>query len=480
MPNADLRPDWRIAAGVIAALTAWRLAALGFDSTELWVDEAQYWLWGQHPDWGYFSKPPMIAFVLRAVTDLAGSDTVFWIRMPGAILHAITAMLVGLSAARLYDARIGAWAAITYVTLPYVTLGSWLFSTDTVMLPFFALALYAWLRLTDEASLKWAVICGIAMGGGFLSKYALIYLPISLTLAVLVIPAARIAWRDALIVAISAALVAAPNIWWNISNGGTTVRHIAEDNARIGTAGIDPAQALEFLASQLAVFGPILFASLAAALILLARRKAPAHSGFLLILSATVLSLMTVQAARAGANANWAVTAYIGGTILAVAVLAAKPWLLKASLALHLAIAVLFPLAFVFGDSLRLPNGQLLAQRYVGPVALSTAIAETARAEGLGTIVAERRGVLADLFHTLKDSDLTIRAIPPKGNPKNYYQQTFPLPPDQTGDVLFVTSGNAPCPAATTVTDYQATSGIYRNTPFTFFRVPANCFPSAP
>ena len=64
MPNdVTLRLDWKTAAAVVGALTLWRLVALGFDRTDLWVDEAQYWLWGQNLDWGYFSKPPMIAFL---------------------------------------------------------------------------------------------------------------------------------------------------------------------------------------------------------------------------------------------------------------------------------------------------------------------------------------------------------------------------------------------------------------------------------
>ena len=63
------RPDPGSAARLSAITTTWilvgtvvvvRLAAMGFDRTDLYVDEAQYWLWGQHFDLGYFSKPPLI------------------------------------------------------------------------------------------------------------------------------------------------------------------------------------------------------------------------------------------------------------------------------------------------------------------------------------------------------------------------------------------------------------------------------------
>jgi F0F1-type ATP synthase membrane subunit a len=82
-----------LALGIIALLTALRVALLVASPLDLFVDEAQYWLWSTQPAAGYFSKPPLIAWVIRAVTDLAGSDAPFWVRMPGAVLHAVTAVL---------------------------------------------------------------------------------------------------------------------------------------------------------------------------------------------------------------------------------------------------------------------------------------------------------------------------------------------------------------------------------------------------
>ena len=49
---------------IILALTLFRTAALAISPLELGVDEAQYWLWSQTPDFGYFTKPPLIAWIL--------------------------------------------------------------------------------------------------------------------------------------------------------------------------------------------------------------------------------------------------------------------------------------------------------------------------------------------------------------------------------------------------------------------------------
>ncbi|MEM6386332.1 MAG: glycosyltransferase family 39 protein [Pseudomonadota bacterium] len=466
----------RFALLFILSLTLWRVGTLAFDETELWVDEAQYWLWGQHLDWGYFSKPPLIAFWLRAVTDLAGSDSAFWIRVSGAFLHAVTAGLIGLSAARLFDRTTGAVAAILYASLPMVAFGSWLFSTDTLLLPCFALAFYAYLRMTDQPAIGWALTCGVALGLGFLSKYAVIYFPISLVTAALLIPAARIAWRDAGVTFGVMLCVAAPNIWWNIANGGTTLRHVAEDNAQVGATGLNPAGAWEFLASQFAVFGPIPFAALLVGAGLFVLRRAPAGSGLLLAFSLVVIALMTFQGLRAEANANWAVTGYVAGTVLVAALLSRTPRLLVLGLAVNMIVSIALPLAYMAGDTLRLPNGRLVADRYQGMDKMSLAIRAAADKAGVDVIVAERRGILADLFHRFHgDTEITLHAPNSGGAPHNYYEQVFPLPIETTGDVLFAAIGAAPCEEAIAIDDLTPEDGHYRGETYTFWHLPAAC-----
>jgi 4-amino-4-deoxy-L-arabinose transferase-like glycosyltransferase len=470
MSNAGLRPEARAALFVLA-VTAWRIATLAFDRTELWVDEAQYWLWSRNLDWGYFSKPPLIAFWLRAVTDLAGSDGQFWIRVSGSVLHAVTAGLIGLSAARLYGGRVGPWAAALYVTTPFVAVGSWQFSTDTVMLPCFALGLYAWTHLRTGRSIVWALTLGLAAGLGMLGKYAAAYLPILLALAALTVPSARIAARDAGVAAAAALAVVSPNVIWNLANGGTTFRHVAEDNAKLSETAFDPGAALDFLASQIAVFGPFLLGALFFGLFTL-RRRGP-ESRALLALSLPVVLLMTLQAARAGANANWAVTAYVAGTALAAAMLG--PRLMRLSVALGLVVTIALPLAYMNADWLRTPDGRLLARRYMGTEALSTAIAEAAKAQDLRVVVASRRSVIADLFHTYRQSDLEFYAPPPQGKPGNYYEQAFPLPDAVEGQVLYAATGSPPCAAAVEVGSHAPADGLYAGESYRFWRLPAAC-----
>ena len=52
---------------------ALRIAAIHFAKIDLVLDEAQYWTWSRELAFGYFSKPPMIAWVIRGSTKICGN-----------------------------------------------------------------------------------------------------------------------------------------------------------------------------------------------------------------------------------------------------------------------------------------------------------------------------------------------------------------------------------------------------------------------
>ncbi|MEM9855427.1 MAG: glycosyltransferase family 39 protein, partial [Pseudomonadota bacterium] len=163
-----LRAAWLF----IAVVTLWRVAMLWVNRTDLFVDEAQYWAWGQHLDWGYFSKPPLIGWVIRAVTDILGADTPFAVRLAAPLFHMATALAVIWAARAFVDAWVAAWAGAIYVAMPLISIGSNLISTDTIMLPFFALALGLYGRLIERPSAMRAITLGAAIGAGLMAKYA--------------------------------------------------------------------------------------------------------------------------------------------------------------------------------------------------------------------------------------------------------------------------------------------------------------------
>ncbi len=471
------RSGWLLpAAALILAATAVRITGLVFDRTDLFVDESQYWLWGQTLDFGYYSKPPLIAWVIRAMTDLAGSDDRFWVRLPAPLCHAATALVLGACAARLHGTRAAFWVAITYVTLPFTTVGSALISTDTIMAPFFALALYGHIRLAQGGAAGSAILTGAAVGMAFLAKYAAIYFLIGAGLAALLVPSARVRWRDATLLLIAFAVVIAPNIMWNLSHDLTTVSHTMDNVGWVRSDGpgitLRPGSLAEFLLSQFAVFGPVLFATL------LWRIARPLSAPGLSLFVLPPLVAVSAQALFDKAYANWAVAAYFAGTLIVVPVLLKHArWLLVASLALHTTVAVALPVVTAAAPAIALGRGKPLLARYLRRADLSRQIIAAARDLGVATIVAADREVLADLFHTGRDSGLILASVPPTGRPQNYYQQVFPLRRDTAGPVLIVLSAPLVCdgiPRTAAVT-FDTAGGAYAARSYAGYLTDASC-----
>jgi len=195
---------------VLLAITVARLIWLRVGGLDLYPDEAQYWLWSRTLDWGYFSKPPLIAWVIRATTLLLGDDEA-GIRIASPLFHFGTALVMFFTARRLYDARVGMWSAIAYATLPGVSASSLLISTDVPLLFCWAVALHAFVRAREPKSSRWWIVVGLAAGFGLLAKYAMAYWLLSALLFLLVVKDERRHLPRFLIATTIALVIYAPN-----------------------------------------------------------------------------------------------------------------------------------------------------------------------------------------------------------------------------------------------------------------------------
>ena len=129
---------------IIIGLGVMRLGLMILSPLNLHGDEAQYWAWAQALDWGYFTKPPMIAWVIAATTFIFG-DAEWAVRLSSPLLHSVTAYLIFRTARFSFDAKTGFWAALIYLLMPAVWLSSGIVSTDVPLLLCWIIALNAWL-----------------------------------------------------------------------------------------------------------------------------------------------------------------------------------------------------------------------------------------------------------------------------------------------------------------------------------------------
>ena len=94
MPYAQAGDERRwltFAFSAIVLVTALRVLGLAFNRTDLFVDEAQYWLWGREMALGAYSKPPLIGWLIRAATILGGGEGTFQVRLAAPVVHGVTA-----------------------------------------------------------------------------------------------------------------------------------------------------------------------------------------------------------------------------------------------------------------------------------------------------------------------------------------------------------------------------------------------------
>ena len=131
-------PVWfSMALATVLTVTMFRILVVASSPFPLFFDEAQYWIWAQDLAFGYYSKPPVIAWVIAGTTALCG-DGEGCVRVSAPLFHGGTSMLVFLLARALYNSRAGFWAAGSFTLLPGISLSSMIVSTDIYLLFFWA------------------------------------------------------------------------------------------------------------------------------------------------------------------------------------------------------------------------------------------------------------------------------------------------------------------------------------------------------
>ncbi|KPP81603.1 MAG: hypothetical protein HLUCCA04_07335 [Oceanicaulis sp. HLUCCA04] len=417
-------------AGLFAAvLLAVRITGLVLYPSALHADETQYWIWSRNVDWGYFSKPPLIAWIIAASTSVFGNAD--WaVRLPAPILHTITATFLALSANRLFGPVTAFWSFIVWLTLPAVWLSAAVMTTDSALLMFWSASLYAFIRLRDGGGWISALGVGAGIGLGIMAKYAMSYFIAGLVLAAILDPVSRRALLQirTLAAAALAFLIVLPNLIWNWRNDFATLSHTAA-NANWDEDLINPGHAISFVLDQLGVFGPVLFPVLVVVLVWTARRwlsgQADARLVMLASFCAPAIIVVTSQAFLSRSHAGWAASAYAAGTLIVVALLMEGPrwrrWLVAGSVAVH-TIAGLSMATLALSPALTEQVGMANAfKRVRGWPETAERLAEAVERTGVEAIVFDNRndfhqmqrygtGIDAELYMWVRYSGISSHA----------------------------------------------------------------------
>lgn len=291
-----------------------RVALLLYGDLPLDVEETYYLFWSTAPDLGYYSKPPMIAWLLAVQSALFGTGAVA-VKSLSLFLHSLTTLLLFGLGRHLWSSAAGWAGALTFFSLPLIGALSVYTTTDSALHLFWALTLYLFVLACERRHWGWWLATGVAAGLGLLSKYTMGLMAIGLLGYLLSTPSLRRwlfdprLWLGIL----AAALVWAPNLWWNAQHDFISFRHTA-DIAQLDRQLFHPDHLVEFLLPQWPVFGLLLTPLL---ILRLYRTGIDQSDKLLLWVSLPMLLVISLQAFLAEANLNWASPAYVGLGLLA-------------------------------------------------------------------------------------------------------------------------------------------------------------------
>lgn len=321
---------------LISAAAAARLTYLAWNCPlDLAPDEAHYWDWSRQLDWSYYSKGPLVAWLIRLSCEifgplsqtLVGSD-MFAVRLPAVGCGSL--LLVGLYVLtfQVYQNDKLAFAVVALaLTVPIVAAGSTLMTIDAPFTCAWMWALVFGHRAVFRQN-RWAwPTAGLCILLGLLAKHTMILWVPSFALFLLTTPSVRMQlckpgfWTMTAV----GALGGVPILAWNALNGWVTLTHTQTHAGVAGEITIRALGPLAYVGGQFAVLLGFWFVVWARAMW---RHRPTAEAKpelrFLWWMSAPTFAFFGLFSfTNGGGEANWPLVAYLAGIVLGA------DWLLR-------------------------------------------------------------------------------------------------------------------------------------------------------
>lgn len=260
-------------------------------------DEAQYWTWSQQLDWGYYSKPPGIAWQIWLSTKLFG-NTLLGVRSGSIFLGFLLPLIIYLIAKwGQLKTETAFWAALTFALTPLGIMGSFLAITDVGMIVFWALGCALIIRALSQKQTPNYSLLGVCILLGALYKWP-IYLLWSFVIGLTpIFPHLK---SKKIVVGILISLLGLlPSLFWNSTHDWVTIRHVTQsiegsDLANHGQENTYHGNPLEFIGAQIALVSPLVFLFLFAAIANFFGKRKEEKSPALLFIGLSWFSLLII------------------------------------------------------------------------------------------------------------------------------------------------------------------------------------------
>ena len=189
-------------------------------SHPLFETEAYYWTWSRHLALGYYDHPPMVAYFIR-FTDFFGPPHSLSARLHAVLAHFLASVLLYyLGRNLLGSTSLGVRTALIFNVIPIFSLSAIQNQPDVPLIVFWCATLLCFERALGTGKGFWWILAGISTGGAMLSKYHGFFYLACLGLYLLCSAKDRryflTPWPY--LAFLVAALVYAPNFWWNATH----------------------------------------------------------------------------------------------------------------------------------------------------------------------------------------------------------------------------------------------------------------------
>ncbi|MCX7091040.1 MAG: glycosyltransferase family 39 protein [Legionellales bacterium] len=185
---------------------------------DLITEEAYYWNYATHMDFGYLDHPPMVAALIKLSTTVFGLNE-FAVRCPALICWGVAAYYM-YHWAELIQAKSGQYAILLLSILPFFFLNSCIITPDMPLLAAWSAALYYLYRTLCLNEPRAWYGAGISIGLGLLAKYSIALLIMTTGLFLLINREQRM-WllrKEPYYAALLILIVFSPVIYWNATH----------------------------------------------------------------------------------------------------------------------------------------------------------------------------------------------------------------------------------------------------------------------
>jgi 4-amino-4-deoxy-L-arabinose transferase-like glycosyltransferase len=226
-----------------AALLGWVMSQ---EMIGLAPDEAQYWTWSQALDWGYYSKPPGIAWQIYLTTSLLG-NTLLGVRLGALIMGSgLSFAVYAVARAARLEKRTAFWAAVVTMVSPLGVYLSIVATTDGGAILFLTLAIVAIMR---GPSYGLTGLCILA--GGLFKWTAFFFWPVVLLGLIFYKSLRKWSLVGGILLSLCAFL---PSVYWNSGHEWATFKHVGTTLVHISQGNF-----FDFLGAQILLLSPVYF-----------------------------------------------------------------------------------------------------------------------------------------------------------------------------------------------------------------------------